>query len=242
MSKIYLIIGASSDVGCELIREINRSEKEAIIYAHYRTTVNNINAIKVINGNNIISIQADLSNDVGVNLFLKYISDHAVVPDAIIHLPAPKLDFIKFKDLNWTECEADVRVQVASIFRILQVLLPKMIKRVEKSKIVFALSENTVNMPAKFSTKYTMSKYMLWGLMKSLTSEYQGKRVNINAISPSMIETKLLSNIDRRMLEASGATESILLPEDVVPKIMWLLSEESDHMFGENVYISGKGV
>lgn len=227
-------------MGCELMREINRSEKDSVIYAHYRATVNNIHAIKEINGNRIISIQADLSHEVGVNLLLQYISEHAVVPNAIIHLPAPKLDFIKFKDMDWAECEADASVQVASIFRILQDLLPKMVKQKGRSKIVFALSENTVNMPAKFSTKYTMSKYMLLGLMKSLTSEYEGKRVNINAISPSLIDTKLLSNIDRRMLEVSGATERILLPEDVVPKIMWLLSEESDNMFGENLYIPGR--
>lgn len=242
MSKTYLIIGASSDVGCELIREINDSEKEAVIYAHYRSTLNNISAIKESNDNSVIPIQADLSDENGVNLFLNELEDQRVTPDAIVHLATPKLEFVKFKDLEWNACEADIQVQVASIFRILQVLLPQMVKKKIKTKVVFVLSENTLKLPAKFSTKYTMSKHMLLGLMKSLAVEYREKQININAISPSMIDTKLLSNIDRRMLELSGATDKILLPNDVVPEILRLLSSESDSMYGENIYIPGKGV
>lgn len=38
----------------------------------------------------------------------------------------------------------------------------------------------------------------------------QEKNVNINALSPTIIDTKLLSKIDRRMLEVSGLTEKML--------------------------------
>lgn len=240
MNKVYLIIGASSDVGCELIKKINEIDENSIIYAHYRSTINTIESIKPINGNNIIPIQADLSDDNGVNSLIDKLKELNIVPNAIVHLPAPKLDFIKFKNLSWEECEKDTYIQVASIFKILQTFLPKMVKLEGYSKVVLALSENTVNLPAKFSTKYTMSKYMLLGLMKSLTSEYQGKRLNINAISPSMIDTKLLSNIDRRMLEVSNAIDTILLPNDVVPVILSLLSDDSNLKYGENIFIPGK--
>lgn len=240
MSKTYLIIGASSDVGCELIRNINHVEENAVIYAHYRTTLSNISSIIEENNNSIIPIQSDLSEEEGIVSFIDEIIKREIVPNAIIHLSAPKLDFIKFKSLKWEDCERDLKVQVESIFKILQVLIPKMLKQEIRSKVVFVLSENVIGLPAKFSTKYTMSKYMLLGLMKSLTAEYMGKNININAVSPSMIDTKLLSNIDRRMLELSGSTESILLPKDVVPHIVSLLSTESDNMYGENIYIKGK--
>ena len=108
-----------------------------------------------------------------------------------------------------------------------------------RAKIVFMLSENTINKPAKFSTKYTMSKYMLLGLMKSLAVEYEGKRIDINALSPSMIDTKFLSEIDRRMLEVYGATDHMLNPCDVVPWLWKLLSEYSDGMSGENILFTG---
>jgi 3-oxoacyl-[acyl-carrier protein] reductase len=113
-----------------------------------------------------------------------------------------------------------------------------MIKGKKRAKVVLMLSENTIGNPAKFTSKYTMSKYMLLGLLKSLTVEYEGKNVNINALSPTMMDTKFLSNIDRRMLEVSDVTEKMLCPEDVVPFIIKLVSSESDNMYGENIYIS----
>lgn len=239
MSKVYLILGASSDIGCKLVKKINETDEGALIYAHYHTH-NSISTIAKMNGNEIVPIKADLSTEEGVNEILKAVMGKNRIPNAVIHLPAPKLEFIKFKDLAWSECEKDIVIQVSSVFKILQKLLPQMIKLENRSKVVFILSENTVQLPAKYSTKYTMSKYLLLGLMESLTAEYMGKKININAVSPSMVNTKLLSKIDPRMLEISGATGKMLLPENVVPKIMWLLSSDSDDMYGQNIYIPGK--
>ncbi len=240
MGKVYLIIGASSDVGCAVIKALNRVESNATIYAHFHSSCIKINKLEISNNNCIVPVQADLSSKAGVEFLINYLLEHNVIPNAIVHLPAPKLEYLKFKDISWQKCEEDAYIQVGSIFQILQALLPKMVKLNEQAKVVFALSENTINLPAKFSTKYTMSKYMLLGLMKSLTSEYLGKSVNINAVSPSMIDTKLLSKIDRRMLEVTGITDGLLLPEDVSPVILRLLSPESDAMYGENIFIPSK--
>ena len=240
MNRNYLILGASSDVGIELLREINTREQSSMIWAHFCSNDKEIKNIKELNDNKIIPISADFSNMDSVdNLYCK-IKKTGAFPSSIVHLPAPKLKYEKFKNLSWDDCLYDMQIQVGSVFRILQLLLPKALKNEHRAKIVFMLSENTVNNPSKFSTKYTMSKYMLLGLMKSLASEYKGKNVNINALSPSMIDTKLLSEIDRRMLEVYGATEDMLLPKDVVPWLLKLLSEESDDMNGENIYFKGE--
>ena len=67
----------------------------------------------------------------------------------------------------------------------------------------------------------------------------EGKNVDINALSPSMIGTKFLRDIDRRMLEISGATDNILNPCDVLPWYWKLLSEYSDGINGQNIMFSG---
>lgn len=241
MSKTYLIIGASSDVGAEVLVNLNNTTKNSIFVAHYRTSLDKINKIELKNGNSMIKVQADLSKEESVKDLIMFLKKQEIVPNAIVHLPAPKLEYIKYKDLRWEECEEDAFVQVASIMLILQAFLPQMVKFEDFSKVVFVLSENTINKPAKFTTKYTMSKYMLLGLMNSLVAEYEGKKVNINAVSPSMIDTKLLNLIDRRLLDMSGATEQMLLPQDVASVICRLLSNESDMVNGENIYIPGRG-
>lgn len=240
MSRNYLVLGASSDVGIELINEINNKEHDATIWAHFCSNDISIKEIIPKNRNSIIPISADFSvPSTAKNLFFT-IQKTGKMPSSIIHLPAPKLRYEKFKNLNWDDCISDVQIQVGSVFQLLQLLIPQIIKLEYKVKIVFMLSENTIHIPAKYSTKYTMSKFMLLGLMKSLVAEYSGKNININALSPSMIDTKLLSNIDRRLLEACGATEHILKPQDVVPWLWKLLSNYSDNMNGENILLLGE--
>ena len=51
MSRNYLILGASSDVGIQLIKEINDREKNAVIWAHYCSSDEHLKEIKQINGN-----------------------------------------------------------------------------------------------------------------------------------------------------------------------------------------------
>ena len=239
MSRNYLILGASSDVGIQLIKEINDREKNAVIWAHYCSSDEHLKEIKQINGNEIVPVNADFSNPGDIKKMFSDIQDSKKVPTSIVHLSAPKLTYHKFNDVSWDDCIHDAQIQVGAVYKILQLFLPQIMKTEYRAKIVFMLSENTINKPAKFSTKYTMSKYMLLGLMKSLAVEYEGKMIDINALSPSMIDTKFLSEIDRRMLEVYGATDHMLNPCDVVPWLWKLLSEYSDGMSGENILFTG---
>jgi 3-oxoacyl-[acyl-carrier protein] reductase len=237
MSRNYLILGASSDVGVALIKYLNENDNNIQIMAHYHSSKAQLEKIEMKNGNQMVLLPCDLSDGEKIQIFLDNVLYNGT-PDTIIHLPAPKFEYTKFKDILWEDCLYDITVQVGSVFKVLQTLLPKMIKGEKRAKVVLMLSENTIGTPAKFTSKYTMSKYMLLGLLKSLTVEYEGKNVNINALSPAMMDTKFLSNIDRRMLEISGVTERMLCPDDIVPFIIRLVSSETDHMYGENIYIS----
>lgn len=241
MSRNYLILGASSDVGVELLKEITNKECDATIWAHYFMNDKLIKSVEQKNGNSIIPLRADFSNADDIDGLYSTMKNSGKMPTSIVHLPAPKLKYERFSKISWEDCINDVQIQVGAIFRLLQLILPQILKSEYKAKVVFMLSENTINSPARFSTKYTMSKYMLLGLMRSLVVEYEGKNININALSPSIIDTKLLSEIDRRMLEVYGATDHILHPREVIPWLWRLLSEYSDNMNGENVLFSGGG-
>ena len=239
MNRNYLILGASSDIGIELIKEINNREENATIWAHYCLNDKVLRNIEEKNGNSICPLSADFSDLNDVKKICLIINESKKIPSSIVHLSAPKLQYLRFNTLDWDDCINDVYIQVGSIFQLLQFFLPRISKMEQRAKVVFMLSENTINPPAKFTTKYTMSKYMLLGLMKSLVTEYSGKNVNINALSPSMVDTKLLSKIDRRMLEVCGTIDNILAPSDVVPSLWNLLSEYSDNMNGENILFLG---
>ena len=60
MSRNYLILGASSDVGIQLIKEINDREKNAVIWAHYCSSDEHLKEIKQINGNEIVPVGVEM--------------------------------------------------------------------------------------------------------------------------------------------------------------------------------------
>jgi 3-oxoacyl-[acyl-carrier protein] reductase len=86
------------------------------------------------------------------------------------------------------------------------------------------------------------AKYALLGLARSLAAEYSSYRININSVSPSMVETAFLQNIPERMVELTAAQspwQRNATPKDVASVIRFLLSSEADYLTGANIPVSG---
>ena len=83
------------------------------------------------------------------------------------------------------------------------------------------------------------------GLVKSLASEYADKNIQINALSPSMIETKFLDNINEKLVELSAYNHPLKRNakiDEITPIIKVLISKESNYINGVNIPITGGSV
>ncbi|WP_348661734.1 SDR family oxidoreductase [Croceibacter atlanticus] len=81
-------------------------------------------------------------------------------------------------------------------------------------------------------------KYMLLGLMKSLSSEYKTSGINFNAISPSMMDTPFIKKLGYKFIELNkylSSSKGLLEIDDVVSKITFLMSSKSDDLNGVNI-------
>jgi len=242
MSKnILLIIGASSDVGLDLIKNI---QEECLILAHYNSSSEKLFEVSKEIDNKIIMLQADLSLENDVFSMIDNIEEHYGIPNKIIHLAASKVENIRFKDVAWSDFEKDIRVSLKSSVLILNRFLPKLAKE-KRGKVVLMLSSYVLGVPPKALAHYTTIKYAMLGLVKSLASEYANKNIQINAISPSMMETKFLDNINERFVELSAYNHPLNRNagvEDVTPIIKMLISNESDYINGINIPVTGGGI
>jgi len=122
--------------------------------------------------------------------------------------------------------------------------LPKLSKE-KRGKVVLMLSSYVLGVPPKALSHYTTIKYAMLGLVKSLASEYSEKNIQINAISPSMVETKFLDNINEKLVELSSYNHPLkrnAIVEDITPIIKMLISNESDYINGVNIPITGGSV
>ncbi len=237
--KVLLVTGASSDMGTRIISEIG--DNYDVIWAHYNHENKALNDLKSQYGDRLILIQADFSDPDSISAMTDKISESGDYPDHIIHLSAPKFRIQKFVKESLESFRNDYTVSVDSILIILKKFIPYMIKK-KSGKIIFALTSNVIGMPAKFQSSYTVSKYALLGLMKSLAVEYSDKGITVNAVSPNMVNTKFLSEIPDLIIEKtaeSSPIKRILNVDEVTPMFKFLLSSEGDRITGENIAITG---
>lgn len=240
MDKIILILGASSDIGIELIKSIN---EKCVVIAHYNTT--NKNLLSIENSNiELVTIQSDLTNADQVFDMINAIENKFGTPNKIVHLASSKFENIRFKDIDINSFQKEIDLSLKSLIIILTHFLPILAKKKE-GKVVVMLSSVTLNIPPQALVQYTTIKYALLGLVKSLASEYASKNIQINAVSPSMIETKFLENINEKIVELNAYNHPLkrnAVISDVIPVLKMLLSEESDYMNGINIPITGGSV
>ena len=203
MANILLIIGASSDIGLELIKHVS---DDCLILAHYNKSKERL--LDVVNKveNTIIPLQADISCAKEFDDFLDMVERDYGVPDKFVHLAAPKFDFIRFKDLKWNDVDYELNVSLRSLVVMLNRFIPKLTKMKVPGKVVCMLSSVTLNVPPKALSQYTMVKYAMLGLVKSLASEYADKAININDVSPSMIVTEPLLTVSLSYSEVTSPT------------------------------------
>lgn len=241
MRKNLLILGASSEIGIRILREIYMDYQ--IVYVQYRKMNDELNKIILEAGERVrvVPLQADLLEEKSVSKMLADLCSMEYTPNHIVHLPAPKAYHKQFHKDQWENFRKGWEISVHAIVEILQILMPKMTKE-RYGRIVLMLTSCTLNIPPKFQASYVTIKYALLGLMKALSAEYAEKGITVNGISPDMIKTKFLSEVPEMIVEQTAADSPLgrhIYIEELIPVIKYLLSDAGAAMTGQNIGITG---
>ena len=237
-----LITGASSDLGTDLVRSLMKRPNPPRVLAHFYRSRDRVEELRGTFSGSIVPIQADLSVASDVAHLIDQVRLEAPFPTKIVHFAAlaPRLE--RFPGADLSHFESDLAVQLLAIVRILRQFLPAMSESETVTKVVFVLSSYTLGASPKYTSFYTTVKYAQLGFMRALVSDYAGTRVNINAVSPSMVETRFLSNIPAKAVEITASQNPHrrnTKPIEVTNVIEFLLSSASDSLTGVNIPVTG---
>lgn len=246
MDKILLITGASSDVGVSLLKKIYRDY--SVIYLHYshmndklQEAIDEIKSAQSSDTLQIIPVCADFGTMDGVYALIEEIKGTGILPNSIVHLPAPKLYNKQFNKDNTENFDIAWQICVRSITEILHAFIPNMAKQ-KYGRIVFMLTSSTLGIPAKYQASYVTAKYALLGLMKALSAEYSDRGITSNGISPDMMETKFLAEVPEMIIEKNASNSPIgrnIRIEEIIPVVEYMLSDSGASMTGQNIGITG---
>lgn len=240
MGKRYLLLGASSDLCCTFLRRHRWQEDDEIVAQYFRN-VKELEKISQEIPAQMRLVQADFRDEESTVAFANGLKSEGFVPTHILHVPAVPVENQRFTEIVWGDAERQIMVQCRALVIVLQAVIKQMAK-VKQGKIIIGLSSYTINVPPKYLSGYVMAKYALMGLGKALAVEYAPKNIQVNMVSPSMMETKFLQRIPEQVVEQSAAsnpTKRNVMPGDVVGVIEYLFSDGNTFITGANIPITG---
>ncbi len=240
MGKRYLLLGASSDLCCAFLRR-NRWQEDDEIVAQYFRNVEGLKNIAQEIPAQMRLVQADFRDEVSTESFANGLKSDGFVPTHILHVPAVPIENRRFTEIDWSDADGQMTVQCRALIVVLQAFIKQMTKA-KQGKVVIGLSSCTINMPPKYLSSYVMAKYALMGLGKALAAEYAPKNIQINMVSPSMMETKFLQKMHEQVVQQSAINNPAkrnATPEDVAGVIEYLFSDANTFITGVNIPVTG---
>lgn len=240
MEKVYLITGATSDVGYELIRTLNDGCSKFILQGFGDGDA--LRSLCEENGIDAEYFEVNLSDSEETDRFVEEISAYS--PTHFVHLPALRVINTKFKNFDEERFLLDMNVQVMSAVKICKAVAPKMAKA-KFGRILFMATSYVLANPPKNTAAYIMAKNSIVGLMKALAADYVSNGITVNAISPSMIETKFLAETSHLIVEQTAAAHPMkrnATVKDVVPAMAFLLSDDAGYITGVNLPVTGGSI
>lgn len=238
MKEALLITGATSDLGYGYLKKFK--DKNITIIAFYYDFEERLDDLIENYGLNIVKIYFDFLCLDNLEEKVKELSEKYFI-SKVLHLSAPIVKQERFNKISKEVFYNDFTIQVVSLVEILKVVLLRM-KKEKKGKIVIILSSCVEGVPPKFWTSYVTSKYAMMGFLKSLISEYGQFNIQINGISPSMIQSKFLNNMDERMVEMGiekHPMKRTVTIDEVAEIIDYLFFNNNSFLNGNNILLTG---
>ena len=241
MQNVYLITGASSDVGCALIRRLAATDGEGQFIAQGAGDVSRLAALCAEFPGRIRTYDVDLTDPKALEAFIADLQASCPAPTHLVHRPALRVVNTKFKKFDEERFELDLSVQVRSAVKLCKTFVPGMAKA-RRGRVLFMLTSYLIGVPPKNTAAYIMAKSALGGLAKSLAADYAPFGVTVNCVAPSMMETRFLADTSDLIVQASAEANPMgrnARVEDVVPAMAFLLGDEAGFITGVTLPVTG---
>ena len=237
-NKKFLITGGNGGIGFEIVKTLLLNKSKIILLLNKNTdNIDQLIQKSPEHKSNIEIIKVDLTDvdELKNKIFgIKNI-------DGFIHSVTLPIENKSTLDMEWGNFQSNLDLQVKSFHEILKNIIPTMKER-KCGKIINILTEYVVGVPPKKISSYLVSKYALLGMTKSLAVELGEFGINVNSVSPSMTNTTLISNIPNKLKEITASQiplKRLAETKDVASAVLFLCSEQSNFLTGENILVSG---
>ncbi len=224
-NKTILIIGGTSGIGAELLRQLE-AENASVITASRQETAKH-------GGTHIFWDATDVASDLS-----------ALLPeqlDGLVYCPG-SINLRPFARISDAEFLNDFELNVMGAIRAIRQSINALKKSGNASVVLYSTVAASQGM--NFHASVATSKRALEGLSLSLAAEYANSNIRFNVIAPSLTDTPLAAALlsSPEKIEASNKRHPlgrIGQPNDIAGATLFLLSEASSWMTGQILAVDG---
>ncbi|MBC5841227.1 MAG: 3-ketoacyl-ACP reductase [Flavobacteriaceae bacterium] len=212
-NKNALITGAGKGIGKAIALALAKEGVNVILIARTQEEIDNVAAKARALRVKAIAITADVTDINSVNKAAeKAIAEFGSI-DILIN-NAGIAAFGKFLDLEPTDWERIIQVNLMGTYYMTRAVLPNMIER--QSGDIINISSTAGLAGNALTSAYSASKFAVLGLTDSLMQEMRKHNVRVTALTPSTVATDMAKDLKL----TDGDPEKVMQAEDIAELIV----------------------
>ena len=235
--KRAIVTGAGRGIGLGIARAFLAEGASVLLNDIDNSLLERSVATLIEHGSRVASVQGDVSNPDDVRRIVEGAETAFGGIDVLVNNAGIGGVGKTLLDLSLSEWDLMLRVDLTSVFICCQEVVPLMLEQGRGS--IINLSSITGVEGTAGSVPYSSAKAGVIGLTKSLAKELAGKRINVNAIEPGMIDTDMSRARGQQKSAAAVLWPRIGQPEDIANLALYLASDESEFVTGQVIGING---
>lgn len=238
--KRVVITGGTGGIGAGLLSGFLAAGTKVVVSARSKESAVQARATHAGN-QNVQFIEADLMSDGSIQKFVSEANKNLGGIDVLIQahgnvFPGPATQ------MSLDTWQEQIQVNLTATFRLAQAVAPQMIER-KRGKIINIASMLTFQGGLNASG-YAAAKGGVGQLTKALSNEWAPHGVNVNAIAPGYIKTKLNKHIWTDPIRHDQVLARLTSgrwgePEDLVGPALFLAAPASDYLHGVLLPVDG---
>lgn len=240
MKRAAIVTGSSSGIGRAIALRL--AKDGFYILAHYGK--NQSGALETLtaieqNGGHGELVQFDVSDSQSLEQKLDDILHPSkdIYLEVLINNAGVHIDSMAALMSN-TQFDDVLRTNVNGPFYLMRYSVRKMLKQRKGSIVNVASLAGQTGNPGQIN--YAASKAALIAMTKTLSFEVGSRNIRVNAVSPGLIETEMISTIPNieKMIERVPLGR-VGKPEDVAGAVSFLCSQDASYITGHTISING---
>ena len=237
--KLFLITGATSGIGKDVCMSLLNQNAKVVGIGRDGSKIKDIQATHPTNFS-FVSFDLTCIHEIE-SILIKCVFQHGKF-DGFLHC-AGKEETLPLSIYKEEKINAMFRINVFSAIEILRVFSKKKFSNDNASVVVLSSVMGELGQPGKVG--YCATKAAILGLVNASSLELAKRKIRVNAISPGVVMTPMTQQLFSQLSKNNIKEIEDMHPlgvgqvEDVTPLILFLLSNQSRWITGQNIKIDG---